>query len=319
MNTTATADAAKHGTRTSLEPAAAHMEKLLTVPGSSVKGIARLAQIPVNTARQILHRQTYTTATHNVQQLLHVTVDDVRKEAAARPNIGGVAPNSTRVTNLHPQLIRCMQRQGWGLRWQADKLGVDPEWLERIASGDLRTLPRTVHQTLVALADHMEGKWGPDQTEARQAADAGWYALTAYDDGDLVLGAVRYDERRTVQRRLAQARLDAVRLLLDGHSAHSAAVRTGLTDNAVRAMRQEVGLFFQCSNRRQSDGAFGVELRPGSRARGAEVAGVLAAHAADRRSDPVRVALGLGMVAGLLLSPEEKAAALTGGESALAA
>lgn len=319
MNTTATADAAEHGTRTSLEPAAAHMEKLLAVPGSSVQGIARLAQIPAHIARQILHRETYTTATHNVRQILRVTVDDVREEAAARPYISGVAPDSMRVTHLHPQLIRCMQRQGWGLRWQADKLGVKPERLERIANGDLLTLPRTVHEALVALADRMEGKWGPDADEARQASDAGWYALTAYDDGHLVLGAVPYTERRTAQRMLAQARLDAVRLLLEGHSTHTAAVRCGLATNAVKTIRQEAGLFFQCSNRRQKDGSFGVELRPRSRARGAEVAGVLAAHAANDRSDPVRVALSLGIVSGMLLTREEKAAALTAGESALAA
>lgn len=275
-----------------------HLLRLVAAAGGNARLVAQVCGVGEQTLRAAYRRNVEFMRRDTARRILITTAAQVDRERRARDTVP--------VTHLHTQLVRSMHVQRWSTGWQAEQLGCDPATLEGFETGEITRIPADLHRALVRLGGRTEGKWGPDETVARRARADGWHPLTAYDHGHLILRSVPAADRPAAMQRDAQARLDALRLSLDGLVSGHVSPRVGLGCERIKQLRAAAGLRFRAVGSIRS-GAAHAQLCPGYEERARQVRRILDAHAADPSSDPLEVATRLGLVGNR--SPDEISAA----------
>lgn len=211
-------------------PVLAHLNVLVSHPDVNASVLARAVRgVSRTTISRILDGSVKTTTPAIEASLLALTLDAVLPQAAFASD----------GTKLAVQLMRSMQAMGWSLRWQAEQLGRSSGVLFDFLNGENGRITVRNQQRIAALAAQVDGKWGPSKIAARQAREAGWYPLAAYDEhGDLIPEAVVEVPEETA----AALALRVIEMAANAVGNEHIARRTGVQFGAVRAYRVAAGL-----------------------------------------------------------------------------
>lgn len=153
------------------------------------------------------------------------------------------------------RLIRCLQAQGWTLRYIASRLTPDgtakaPGFLSDHACATVRA---ATARAVRALADEIGDRQGPSKRTAIIARRHGFYPLIAYDDDGVLhrewLADGSGGSRGTAHREtLSGDWLRCLSLSLAGKSLTDIAGITGLSERTVQRARERVGIRFMVSD-----------------------------------------------------------------------
>jgi hypothetical protein len=211
-------------------PVFEHLTRLVAHPDVNASVLARaVSGVSNTTINRILGGSVDTTTPQIETALLALTLDSVLPHAAFNSD-------AVKVTM---QLMRSMQAQGWSLAWQAAQLGRESGVVFDFLNGKNGRITVVNQRKIAALARQVDGKWGPSEIAARQAREAGWYPLAAYDEnGDLIPEAVEIDSEETAAAQVMRVLEMAARAVGN----ERIAAETGLPEGRVRTYRAAAGL-----------------------------------------------------------------------------
>ncbi|MEV8636875.1 hypothetical protein AB0395_35055 [Streptosporangium sp. NPDC051023] len=260
-----------------------HLRMLLKVPGASCGVIAECAGL-ANSVVTSIHAGNYPSIRlASDRKIRAVTREQVMEQVCRVP-----------VTQKIVQLIRSMQVQGWGTKWQSQYYGRTYHWVRGVARGCYSTIYAADAKKIFALAERVEGTWGPDLISAGKARAQGWHPLACYNNaGQLLPGSVRERDKDAARRdreealqQTARNHLEALRLSLEeGISAGAIGKKLGVDDTQVQRWRTGVGLHFVGIGG-TGGGASTSILRRDCTTQARQVMRILAAYHSDPSMDP---------------------------------